>query len=65
MTVRSNHNSLLNYLLYDKKDLSKDYVKKCEQFIDKLIAKRVREAMNLKSGEVDDDHSELQQKGIK
>ena len=65
MTVRSNHNSLLNYFLYDKKDLSKDYVQKCEQFIDKLIAKRVREAMNLKSGEVDDDHSELQQKGIK
>ena len=65
MTVRSNHNSLLNYFLYDKKNLSKDYVKKCEQFIDKLIAKRVREAMNLKSGEVDDDHSELQQKGIK
>ena len=36
MTVRSNHNSLLNYFLYDKKDLSKDYVKKCEQFIDGL-----------------------------
>ena len=36
MTVRSNHNSLLNYFLYDKKDLSKDYVKKCEQFIDSL-----------------------------
>ena len=36
MTVRRNHNSLLNYFLYDKKDLSKDYVKKCEQFIDSL-----------------------------
>ena len=36
MTVRSNHNSLLNYFLYDKKDLSKDYVKKCEQLIDSL-----------------------------
>ena len=36
MTVRSNHNSLLNYFLYDKKDLSKVYVKKCEQFIDEL-----------------------------
>ena len=36
MTIRSNHNSLLNYFLYDKKDLSKDYVKKCEKFIDSL-----------------------------
>jgi hypothetical protein len=36
MTVRSNHNSLLNYFLYDNKDLSKAYVKKCEQFIDSL-----------------------------
>ena len=36
MTVRSNHNSLLNYFLYDEKDLSKAYVKKCEQFIDSL-----------------------------
>ena len=36
MTVRSNHNSLLNYFLYDKKNLSKDYVKKCEQYIDSL-----------------------------
>ena len=36
MTIRSKHNNLLNYFLYDKKDLSKDYVKKCEQFIDSL-----------------------------
>ncbi len=36
MTVRSNHNSRLNYFLYDNKDLSKAYVKKCEQFIDSL-----------------------------
>ena len=65
MTIRSKHNSLLNYFLYGKKDLSNAYVKKCEQFLDELIAKRVRESMNLKSGEVDDDHSELKQKGIK
>ena len=36
MTVRSNHNSLLNYFLYDKKDLSPAYVRKCEEFIDSL-----------------------------
>ena len=34
--IRSNHNSLLNYFLYDKEDLSKKYVKKCEDFIDNL-----------------------------
>ena len=36
MTVRSNHNSLLNYFLYDKRDLSPAYVRKCEEFIDSL-----------------------------
>ena len=30
--IRSNHNNLLNYFLYDKKDLSISYVKKCESF---------------------------------
>ena len=34
--VRSNHNSLLNYFLYDKQDLSPAYVRKCEEFIDNL-----------------------------
>jgi len=38
MTVRSNHNSLLNYFLYDKKDLSKAYVRKCKNFIDDIHA---------------------------
>ena len=36
MTVRSKHNNLLNYFLYDKKDLSNVYVKKCEKFLNKL-----------------------------
>ena len=36
MTVRSKHNNLLNYFLYDKKDLSKDYVRKCKKFLNKL-----------------------------
>ena len=36
MTVRSKHNNLLNYFLYDKKNLSKAYVKKCKKFLNKL-----------------------------
>ena len=36
MTIRSKHNSLLNYFLYDKKDLSKAYVRKCKNFIDDI-----------------------------
>jgi len=38
MTVRSNHNNLLNYFLYNEKDLSKVYVKKCKNFIDNIRA---------------------------
>ena len=36
MTVRSKHNNLLNYFLYDKKDLSKTYVRKCKKFLKEL-----------------------------
>ena len=36
MTIKSKHNSLLNYFLYDKQDLSPAYVRKCEEFIDSL-----------------------------
>jgi hypothetical protein len=32
--IRSNHNSLLNFFLYEEKYLSKAYIKKCEEFID-------------------------------
>ena len=38
MTIRSKHNNLLNYFLYDDKDLSKAYVKKCKNFIDNIHA---------------------------
>ena len=38
MTIRSKHNNLLNYFLYDKKDLSKAYVRKCKNFIDDIHA---------------------------
>ena len=38
MTVRSKHNNLLNYFLYDNKYLSKAYVRKCKNFIDNIRA---------------------------
>ena len=34
--IRSNHKSLLNYFLYDEKYLSKQYIRKCQLFIDSL-----------------------------
>ena len=36
MTIRSKHNNLLNYFLYDDKDLSKVYVRKCKKFLKEL-----------------------------
>jgi len=38
--IRSNHNNLFNYFIYDKEYLSKDYIDKCEKFIDNLGHKR-------------------------
>ena len=50
MTVRSKHNNLLNYFLYDNKDLSKAYVRKCKNFIDDIHAQihieKLRELKN-------------------
>ena len=49
MTVRSNHNSLLNYFLYDEKDLSKAYVRKCKNFFDNIRAEiRIEHLKELK-----------------
>ena len=56
------NNNLLPYFTDNHEDLPKDYLEKCEKFFDELIAKRVREAMNLKPGEVDDDHLEIEGK---
>tara|TARA_R100001129_G_scaffold172700_1_gene143581 strand:+ start:1654 stop:1791 length:138 start_codon:yes stop_codon:yes gene_type:complete len=36
--IRSNKNDLLNYFIYDKKYLSKDYIKQAEKFL-KVIGK--------------------------
>ena len=50
MTVRSNHNSLLNYFLYVYIYLSKAYVRKCKNFIDDIHAEihieKLRELKN-------------------
>ena len=40
MTVRSKHNNLLNYFLYDKKDLSTAYIKSCDKFFREQGKKR-------------------------
>ena len=43
MKIKSKHNNLLNYFLYDNKDLSKAYVKKCEKFFKELKTKKENE----------------------
>ena len=47
MTVRSNHNSLLNYFLYDKEELSPAYVRKCEEFIDSLGSAKLADCFKM------------------
>ena len=41
MTIRSKHNDLLNYFIYDDKDLSKEYVKKSRKFLKSIDNKKV------------------------
>ena len=36
MKVRSNHNNLLNYFIYDERDLSPAYVASCRKFLNSL-----------------------------
>ena len=38
--VRSKHNSLLNYFICDKRDLSPAYVRSCEKFLKEISAKQ-------------------------
>jgi hypothetical protein len=52
MTVRSNHNSLLNYFLYEEKDLSRAYVKKCQTFIDSLGSRKLADCMKMQASSV-------------
>jgi len=37
MTIRSKHNDLLNYFILDHKKLSKQYIKKCKDFLENEI----------------------------
>ena len=41
MTIRSKHDNLLNYFIYDDKDLSKEYVKKSRKFLKNIDNKKV------------------------
>jgi len=41
MTIRSKHNDLLNYFIYEDKDLSKEYVKKSRKFLNSIKNKKV------------------------
>jgi|TARA_A100001515_G_scaffold33363_2_gene25987 hypothetical protein len=39
--VRSKHDNLLNYFIYDDKDLSKEYVRKSKKFLNSIKNKKV------------------------
>ena len=54
-TVRSNHNSLLNYFLYDKQDLSPAYVRKCEEFIDSLGSAKLADCFKMQKPQAASD----------
>ena len=45
--VRSKHNNLLNFFLYDEKYLSKAYIKKCEEFIDSLGKNKLEDCFKM------------------
>ena len=46
-SIRSKHHSLLNYFLHDRKDLSKAYVRKCEEFIDSLGSNKLEDCFKM------------------
>ena len=39
--IRSKHDNLLNYFIYDDKDLSKEYVRKSKKFLNSIKNKKV------------------------
>ena len=39
--VRSKHSELLNYFMYDDKDLSKEYVRKSKKFLNSIKNNKV------------------------
>lgn len=40
-SIRSKHNNLLNYFLYNDSELSPAYVKKCKKFLNEIGSKNV------------------------
>ena len=47
--IKSKHNNLLNYFLYDHKYLSKEYLKKCKKFFKELKLKKDIKNMDKKT----------------
>ena len=45
MTIRSKHNNLMNYFICNNKDLSKEYVKKSENFLKEISDKQKRNTL--------------------
>jgi len=41
MTIRSKHDNLLDYFIFDNKDLSKKYVKDSKKFLESIKNKKV------------------------
>jgi len=39
--IRSKHDNLLNYFIYDDKDLSREYVRKSKKFLKSIKNKKV------------------------
>ena len=39
--IRSKHSDLLNYFVYDDKDLSKEYVRKSKKFLKSIKNKKI------------------------
>ena len=62
MKVRSNHNSLLNYFLYDKQDLSPAYVRKCEEFIDNLGSAKLADCFKMEKPQAPSATKQTQKK---
>ena len=51
--IKSKHNNLLNYFLYDHKYLSKEYLKKCKKFFKELKLKKDIKNMDKKKDTTD------------
>jgi hypothetical protein len=54
MKIKSKHDDLLNYFIYDNKDLSKEYVRQSKKFLKSIKNKKVinifKKVNNIKGG---------------